>query len=83
MTTYATMYDLLVILVKSSNFIQSCSSGIQAMETSLTFILKDTISCTSSFLLPVIRVLSDHQIVTECLLKNKVPKCICLWFSPI
>ena len=53
------------------------------METSLTSILKDTISCTSSFLLPVIRVLSDHQIVTECLLKNKVVKCICLWFSPI
>ena len=56
------------------------------METSLTSILKDTINCTSSlssFLLPVIRVLSDHQLVTECLLKNKVAKCICLWFSPI
>ena len=83
---------LLIILIKSSNFIQSCSLGIQAMETSLnnfvqssslgiqametslTFILNDTISYTSSFLLPVVRVSSDHQIVTECLLsKSSIP----------
>ena len=65
---------LLIILIKSSNFIQSCSLGIQAMETSLTFILNDTISYTSSFLLPVVRVSADHQIVTECLLsKSSIP----------
>ena len=50
------------------------------METSLTFILNDTISCISLFLLPVIRVSSDHQVVTKCLLfkksKSKVIKCI-------
>ena len=50
------------------------------METSLTFILNDTISCISLFLLPVIRVSSDHQVVTKCLLfkklKSKVAKCI-------
>ena len=40
---------LLVISIKSSNFVQSCSLGIQAMETSLTFILNDTIRCTSFF----------------------------------
>ena len=44
------------------------------METSLTVILNDTISCTSSFLFPVIGVSSDHQIVTECLLFEKVKK---------
>ena len=89
MTTSATMYDnyhskvnktLIIILIKSSSFVQSCSLGIQAMETSLTFILNDTISCISLFLLPVIRVSSDHQVVTKCLLfkksKSKVAKCI-------
>ena len=42
------------------------------MEISLTFSIKNTISCTSLFLLPVIRVLSDHQVVTKCLLFKKV-----------
>ena len=42
------------------------------MEISLTFSIKDTISCTSLFLLPVIRVSSDHQVVTKCLLFKKV-----------
>ena len=65
---------LLIILIKSSNFVQSCSSGRHAMETSLTVILNDTISCTSSFLFLVIGVSSDHQIVTECLLFEKVKK---------
>ena len=50
------------------------------METRLKFSIKDTISCTSLFLLPVIRVSSDHQVVTKCLLfkksKSKVAKYI-------
>ena len=79
---------LFIILIKSSSFVQSCSWGIQAMETSLTFILNDTISCTSLFLLPVIRVSSDHQVVTKCLLFKKVEdlSCqvhICLWYTSI
>ena len=40
---------LLIILIKSSNFVQSCSSGRHGMETSLTVTLDD-ISCTSGSL---------------------------------
>ena len=87
MTTPATMYDnyhskvnktLIIILIKSSSFVQSCSLGIQATETSLTFILNDTISCISLFLLPVIRRQTIRLLQNACYLKSKskVAKCI-------
>ena len=80
MTTPATMYDnyhskvnktLIIILIKSSSFVQSCSLGIQATETSLTFILNDTISCISLFLLPVIRRQTIRLLQNACYLKSR------------
>ena len=80
MTTPATMYDnyhskvnktLIIILIKSSSFVQSCSLGIQATETSLTFILNDTISCISWFLLPVIRRQTIRLLQNACYLKSR------------
>ena len=42
--------NLLIILFKLSDFIQSCLQGIQVLETRMIFILTDTTSPTSCLL---------------------------------